>query len=120
MSMSLRDQLLKAGLVTAKQAKEAERQEQRQHLPKHKRAPASQQAPPPRHVQSAKAVQDQALNRRQQEKAERKARHAQIRQLIEQNRLPKLETDEFYNFVDGNKIRRIPANITRLGKATCH
>jgi uncharacterized protein YaiL (DUF2058 family) len=119
MSMSLRDQLLKAGLVTAKQAKEAERQEQRQHLPKHKRAAASEQVVPPRHVQSAKAVHDQALNRRQQEKAEKKARQAQIRQLIEQNRLPKLETEEFYNFVDGNKIRRIWADAStreRLGR----
>jgi uncharacterized protein YaiL (DUF2058 family) len=119
MSMSLRDQLLKAGLVTAKQAKEAERQQQRQQLPKHKRAAASEQVPPPRHVQSAKAVHDQELNRRKQEKAEKKARHAQIRQLIEQNRLPKLETAEFYNFVDGNKIRRIWADTStreRLGR----
>ncbi len=119
MSMSLRDQLLQAGLVTAKQARDAERQEQRQHLPKHKRESAPKQAPAPAPTQSAKAARDQALNRQQQEKAQRKARQAEIRQLVEQNRLPKLETEEFYNFVDGNKIRRIWADASireRLGR----
>ena len=38
------------------------------------------------------------------------ARRAQIEQLIEQNRLPRAQTDERYNFVDGNKIRCIPAD----------
>lgn len=119
MSMSLRDQLLQAGLVTAKQARDAERQEQRQHLPKHRRESAPKQAPAPEPAQSAKAARDQALNRQQQEKAQRKARQAEIRQLVEQNRLPKLETEEFYNFVDGNKIRRIWADASireRLGR----
>jgi uncharacterized protein len=32
--------------------------------------------------------------------------------LIEQNKLPKLETEEFYNFVDGNKVRRIWADAS--------
>jgi uncharacterized protein len=40
----------------------------------------------------------------------KKARHAQIEQLIEQNRLPRAQTDERYNFVDGNQIRRFPAD----------
>ena len=65
-------------------------------------------------AQLAKAVRDQELSRRQKEQADKKARHAQIEQLIEQNRLPRVETDERYNFVDGNKIRRIPADhVTR-------
>jgi uncharacterized protein YaiL (DUF2058 family) len=112
MSMSLRDQLLAAGLVTAKQAREAERQQQRQQLPKHKRESVAEQPRATRPVQSAKVARDQALSRQQQEKAERKARQAQIRQLVEQNKLPKLETEEFYNFVDGNKVRRIWADAS--------
>lgn len=112
MSTSLRDQLLKAGLINKKQANEAERQLERQERQGPKR---KQEAPPPRaqpqqKAQAEKAARDQALNRKQQEKAERKARFAQIRQLIEQNRLPPVATEEFYNFVDGNKIRRIAAN----------
>ena len=112
MSMSLRDQLLAAGLVTAKQAREAERQQQRQQAPKHKRDSVPDPSRAARAAPSAKVVQDQALNRQKQEKAERKARQAQIRQLIEQNKLPRLETEEFYNFVDGNRVRRIWADAS--------
>ncbi len=117
MSMSLRDQLLKAGLVSEKQAREAERQLQlqqqgRQQLPKQLRGAASEPARAAQQAQLAKAERDQELNRRQQEQADKKARQAQIRQLIEQHRLPRADTDESYNFVDGNKVRRIPADAS--------
>jgi uncharacterized protein len=115
MSMSLRDQLLQAGLVNERQSKEAERQlrqqqRERQQLPKDKRAMASRAELAAQQAQLAKAARDQELSRRQKEQADKKARHAQIEQLIEQNRLPRAQTDERYNFVDGNKIRRIPAD----------
>jgi uncharacterized protein YaiL (DUF2058 family) len=124
MSMSLRDQLLQAGLVNEKQAREAERQEKqqqqgRQKLPKPQRGLASEQELAVRKAQQAKAARDQQLNRQQQDKADRKARLAQIRQLIEQNRLPKVDCEQYYNFVDGNKIRRIAADASmreRLGR----
>ncbi|HXL97687.1 MAG TPA: DUF2058 domain-containing protein [Steroidobacteraceae bacterium] len=124
MSMSLRDQLLQAGLVNEKQARDAERQQQqqrqgRQRLPKQQRGLASEQELAVRKAQQAKAARDQQLNRQQQDKAERKARLAQVRQLIEQNRLPKPDCEQFYNFVDGNKIRRIAADAAmreRLGR----
>lgn len=117
MSMSLRDQLLKAGLVNEKQAREAERrlqqqQQGRQRLPKQQRGLASEQELAVRQAQQAKAARDQQLNRQQQQRADKKARLAQIRQLIEQNRLPKPDTDQFYNFVEGNKIRRIAADAS--------
>ncbi|MGB6604681.1 MAG: DUF2058 domain-containing protein [Steroidobacteraceae bacterium] len=115
MSTSLRDQLLKAGLVNEKQSKEAERQlrqqqRERQQLRKDKRAMASDAELAAQRAQLAKAARDQELSRRQKEQADKRACHAQIEQLIEQNRLPRPETDERYNFVDGNKIRRIPAD----------
>jgi uncharacterized protein len=115
MSTSLRDQLLQAGLVNEKQAKEAERREQqqgRQKLPKPQRSLPSEQQLAVQQAQQAKAARDQELNRQKQHKAERKARLAQIRQLIEQARLPKGEGGEYYNFVDGNKIRRIAADAS--------
>jgi uncharacterized protein YaiL (DUF2058 family) len=111
MSTSLRDQLLQAGLVSQKQVKDAERQQQRhvQQQPKHKRgiAPAQHPAPP---AQGAKSARDQELNRQQHDKAKKKALLAQIKQLIDQNRLPQVEGDDFYNFVDGSKIRHIAVN----------
>src|SRR5579863_4651308 len=115
MSMSLRDQLLQAGLANERQSKEAERQlrrqrRERQHLPKDKRAMASRAELAAQQAQLAKAARDQELSLRKKEGADKKARHAQIEQLIEQNRLPRAQTEEQYNFVDGNKIRHIPAD----------
>lgn len=113
MSMSLRDQLLKAGLVTEKQARKAELQ---QHQQQRKQPKAPKGAPPPpatpaaRQAMAAKAARDQELNRRQQAQAAAKARSAQVRQLIEQHRVPRVESDDFFNFQDGAKIRRIPVD----------
>jgi len=112
MSLSLREQLLQAGLVTEKQAKQAERAKgKEQYRGKNKKAP--QPAPTPdaaraaQQAQAAKLLRDQELNRKQQEKAERKARAAQLRQLVEQLRVPRPESDDYFNFVDGGKVRRL-------------
>src|SRR5687768_4929798 len=108
MSSSLRDQLLKAGLVNKTQVKQV-KQEQR-HQPKSKKGAVPEQNLAVRQTETAKAARDQELNRKQQEKAERKARTAQIRQLIEPNRLPRVESDDYYNFIDKEKVRRIAVN----------
>lgn len=111
MNLSLREQLLQAGLVTEKQAKQAERAKGQQQY-RGKKAP--QPVPTPdavkaaQQAQAAKLLRDQELNRKQQEKAERKARAAQLRQLVEQLRLPRPESDDYFNFVDGGKVRRLP------------
>jgi len=115
MSMSLRDQLLQAGLANEKQAKEAERQlrqqqRERQHLPKEKRATPSDAERASQQSQLAKTARDQELSRQQKEQADKRARLAQIEQLIQQNCLPRPQTDERYNFVAGKKIRSIPAD----------
>jgi hypothetical protein len=107
MSMSLRDQLLAAGLGTKKQAKEATQA---------KRAPSRHQPAPPvspaqlaaNKAQAAKNARDQELNRKQQDKAAAKARRAEVKQLIEQSRLPPVESEEYFNFADGNRLARLP------------
>jgi hypothetical protein len=112
MSMSLREQLLAAGLGTKKQAKQANHEQHLQRKDKslgtspgaEARARAAQQA------QAAKNARDQELNRKHREKAERRAKTAEIRQLIEQNRVPRIESDEYFNFIDGKKIHRIGVN----------
>src|SRR5512139_4294160 len=113
MNLSLREQLLKAGLVTEKQAKQAERATGDQ---RHRQAKGGQRnpAPPPvpakaaQQALAAKLLRDQELNRKQQEKAERRARAAQLRQLVEQLRVPRPESDDYYNFVDQGKVHRVP------------
>jgi uncharacterized protein len=77
--MSLRDQLLQAGLVNERQSKEAERhlrqqQRERQQLPKDERAMASHAELAAKQAQLAKAARDQQLGHRQKEQADTKKR----------------------------------------------
>ncbi|WP_044873832.1 DUF2058 domain-containing protein [Pseudomonas sp. LFM046] len=118
MSLSLRDQLLKAGLVNEKQVKQATKQQQKQTRLEKKnqvdkddslRQSALQ-------AQAEKVARDQELNRQQQDKADQKARAAQIKQLIEGTRLPKLTTDDYYNFVDEKKVKRLAVNAMMRDK----
>ena len=120
MSLSLRDQLLQAGLITKKQAQDAGKQQHQQRKQQHHHTAKS--APPPKPVESPeqarKRAADQERNRQLQEKAALKARRAEIRQLVEQNKLPKAQGDDLYNFLDGRNIRRIPVDAEmrrRLG-----
>jgi len=118
MSLSLRDQLLKAGLVNQKQVKQVGKEKQKQQRLAHKgqiELDDSQQRAA-QEAMAEKAKRDQELNRQQQEKAEQKARAAQIKQLIEVSRLPKLTTDDYYNFVDDKKVKRISVNALMRNK----
>lgn len=112
MSLSLRDQLLKAGLVNEKQAKRAVKQKQKQQRLEKKGQVEKDdsQREAALKAQAEKLARDQELNRQQQQKAEHKARAAQIKQLIETSRLPKLTTEDYYNFVDDKKVKRLSVN----------
>ena len=108
MSSSLQEQLIKMGLATEKQARKAaddhRRDIKRNTGPTEAQKRAAEQAK----AQAAKAARDAEFNSQRQEKADRKARAAQVKQLIEQHRLPKAaESDERFNFVDGRKVRFI-------------
>jgi uncharacterized protein len=112
MSLSLREQLLKAGLVNEKQVQKVEQQQNRQQ---HGQKKGNLPPPPDRQAaasraQAEKAAQDQALQRARNEKAERKARRAAIRQMVEQHRIPRIESEDHYNFVDGGKVRYLSVN----------
>ena len=112
MSLSLREQLLKAGLVSEQQVQRAEREQRQQDF----RAPRGRNkptGPTPQQLAAQKAAAEKAakdaeLNRRKQEKAERRARFAEIKQLVQQHQVARVETDDFYNFQDGTNIRRVP------------
>jgi uncharacterized protein YaiL (DUF2058 family) len=121
MSDTLREQLLKAGLVTRQKAAQAQQQQHRkQHRAakgqKHAGGEDAQQAAGK--AQAAKAARDRELNRERAVRADAKARHAQIRQLIDEHRLPPLEGEQFdyFNFVAGRKIRRIALNPELRGR----
>jgi uncharacterized protein YaiL (DUF2058 family) len=112
MNLSLREQLLKAGLVTEKQTKQVDRSESQQRHRQKKAGSRPPPAPPEparaaQQAQAAKLLRDADLNRKQREKAERKARAAELRQLVEQLRIPRPETDDWFNFVDAGKVHRV-------------
>lgn len=115
MSMSLREQLLAAGLGSKKQVRQVDQQQkQQQHQQAKNRAAREEQekrtAEARAQAQAAKAARDAELNRKRQENAERKEKWAQIKQLIEQHRLPKPDSEEYFNFIDRGKVRRITAD----------
>jgi len=96
MSMSLREQLLAAGFGKKKAAEQAERKAKEQ-----KRVAQVQAA------QAAKSARTQELEKRRMEEADRKERWTRIKQLIGEHRLPKVESDEYFNFVSRGKVRRL-------------
>jgi uncharacterized protein YaiL (DUF2058 family) len=123
MSLSLREQLLQAGLVTKKQVEKAE-QQARAPQPKHQQHKKKESQPDPRALaaqkaQAEKAARDQELNRKKQEKAERNARWAQIRQLVAEHRIVRAEECELiFNFVDNNAVKRIYVTATLRDQIT--
>lgn len=111
MSLSLRDQLLKAGLVSEQQVQRAEREQRQQQYqaPRGKKRPAG---PTPQQLAAQKAAAEKAakdaeLNRRKQEKLERRAKYAEIKQLVAAHQVARVETEDFYNFQTGTEIQRV-------------
>src|SRR5215831_7383062 len=111
MSLSLREQLLAAGLVTEKQVRQAEKEKSQQEYrqTKSKAPPKLGRNFPAEKAAAEKAARDRELNKKKEEKAARRARAVAVNQLVEQNRIPRVEQEnvDFYNFVDGGKIHRI-------------
>jgi hypothetical protein len=112
--LSLREQLLQAGLVSEKQVKQAEQKQKRQTFQEGKQTgrrereqrEAARLAEQQR-VAAAKAAKDAELNRKREEKAAAKARWAEIRQLVEQHAIARPDSDDYYNFVINGKVGRI-------------
>jgi uncharacterized protein len=113
MSNSLRDQLLKAGLVDEKKLRQS-RQEKKNHGRKHTggkgAASAAHGGSAAEQARRQQAERSRELNRTQQEAAARKALAAQIRQIIETHRVARDDGELTYHFQHGNKVRRIHVN----------
>lgn len=109
MANSFGDQFLKAGLVNKSQLSKANKtksKQQKQKL-KQKIETVDEAAVAARQAAAESAARDRELNRQQKEDAERKAIQAQVRQLIELNRLPRDAGEVGYNFQDGTAIKKL-------------
>ncbi len=108
---SLQDQLLKAGLIDGKKAKQANKEKRKAKKVQHKSntvaVDETKEAVAKAH--SEKVERDRKLNEERKAEADRKAIIAQIKQLIETNRQPKEggRDEVSYNFTDGKKITKI-------------
>jgi len=109
MGNSLQDQMLKAGLIDAKQAKKAktgkpppkQKKKARQGAQLSDSARAAQQA------QAQKVARDRELNQQRKAEAEARALHAQVGQLIAQHHLARDEAELNYHFTDANKVAKL-------------
>ena len=108
MANSFGDQLLKAGLVNRDQLNKAKKSKHKwKKQQKQKGAVVNEVTESARRHATDKADRDRELNRQHRQVVERKAIQAQIRQLVEMNRLPSDDGDLVYNFQDGAAIKRI-------------
>jgi uncharacterized protein YaiL (DUF2058 family) len=109
MANSFGDQFLKAGLVNKARLNEAKKSKSRQEKLKHKQKieVVDEAAEAVRQAALEKAARDRELNRRQKEDLEHRAIQAQVRQLIELNRLPRDDGELGYNFQDFAAVRKI-------------
>lgn len=109
MANSFGDQFLKAGLVNKTQLSKAEKSKNKQQKQKQKQKieVVDEAVVAARQAVEEKAARDRELNRQQQQEVERKAIHAQVRQLIEMNRMPRTDGEMGYNFQDGTAVKKL-------------
>jgi hypothetical protein len=105
MANPLQEQLLKAGLANKKQAKKAEHEKRISRKQNDGKSPDVVNKA--REEQAAKDQRNRELNLQRAEETRLREQKAQVKQLIETNRLPKDDRGEPYNFVEQNKIKRI-------------
>lgn len=100
---SLQDQLLKAGLTNEKKAKKAKKSSKKSRELKREVKAATEEK------RQAQQQKDKQLNAEIKQQAEQKAVQAQIKQLIEMNKLD-FAGDIKYNFTDGASVQFINVN----------
>ena len=106
MGNPLQEQLLKAGLASKKQAKKAEHEKRISRKQNQGNSPTAA-ANSVREEQAAQERRNRELNRERLEETRLRELKAQVKQLIETNRLPRDGRGEPYHFVEQNRIKRI-------------
>lgn len=106
---SLQDQLLKAGLVDKKAAKQASKDKRKQQKVAKKSAQpqVDETKQAVEKARAEKAARDRALNAERDAIAQQKAIAAQIKQMVDTNKQSKGDGDIAYNFTFEKKIKKI-------------
>jgi len=106
---SLQDQLLKAGLIDGKKAKQIGKDKRKQNkvAKKSSQPQADETKLAVEQARAEKVAKDRELNAERNALAQQKAIAAQIKQLIANNKQPKGGGDIAYNFTFEKKIKKI-------------
>lgn len=117
---SLQEQLLKSGLVDKSRANKAKKEKQKQARSNRNSSDKTGGGKPSRaqQEQAKRADRDRQLNLQRQEAANQKAAAAQVKQLIEQNKLERKDGDIPYSFVDQGKVRNILVSAAHKAELT--
>ncbi len=117
MANSLLDQLQKTGLVDGKKVKQVTKDKRKQEKAQRKgqQAPGDERQAQLQQAKAEKLENDRQLNLAKEEKAQRKAVAAQIKQLIEMNAIA-ATGDQPFNFADGKYIKRIYVDDEQAGR----
>ncbi len=99
--LTLQEQMLKAGLVTSKKMAKVQR------TAKKSRVQAREAREAVEDNKKAQLERDKQLNEQQKQAALSKEYKAQVKQLIEMNRIVLAKGDIGFNFTDGNLIKKI-------------
>ena len=116
MAGSLQDQLLKAGLADKNKAKQIKKAQTRktQQQRKSKQGVVDESKQQVQQVRQEKQQRDRQLNEERKAEADKKAIAAQVKQLIEVNRLSREGAEIDYNFTDNKKIKKMLVDNTML------
>lgn len=106
---SLQEQLLKTGLVDKSRVNKAKKDKQKQaKIKRHAGAKAVSREKSAAQQQQAKRVErDRELNQQKQKQVEQKAVFAQIKQLIDLNKIDRGAGEIAYSFIYKNKVKKI-------------
>lgn len=106
---SLAEQLLKAGLVDDKKAKAVKKEKyvEQKHARKHKVETVDEARSAADLARQQKLERDRELNRQRQQEAEQRAIIAQVRQLIDCNKVERRQGDISYNFTHQGKVKTL-------------
>jgi len=107
MGNSLFDQLKKTGLVDDRQAKKARKEKYKKTRQQRQTNTVDQAKLLARQAQVENAERARRLNQQHKEEAERRALAAQVKQLIEMNRISDHEGDIAYRFTDSSMVKQI-------------
>ncbi len=99
--LTLQEQMLKAGLVSSKKMEKVQRTAKKSRVQAREAREAVEE--------NKKALQerDKQLSEQQKQAVQSKEYKAQIRQLIEMNRIPRTEGPVSFNFTDNNLIKNL-------------